>query len=114
MSAGTFQEDVEIWTAERLIDELFLCLLKAREDDGSRIYEQQAKHLIYKIPIYRPTPFFIVNIKDLSSKLKEELASLEGKSLGSVMLEAIGRMFEQVDERYFLLSVRQLLKWKLE
>ncbi|MGI8833057.1 MAG: hypothetical protein ACR2IS_10530 [Nitrososphaeraceae archaeon] len=112
--SATFQEDGEIWTAERLTDELFLCLLKAREDGGSRKYEQQAKHLIYRIPIYRPIPFFIVKIKDLSPKLKEELVSLEGKSLGNVIIEAIGRLVEQVDERYFPLSVRRLLKWKLE
>lgn len=111
-SAAVLQKK-EIWTIEAVIDELSLCLIKTR--DGSvRKYEQQARRLIYKIPIYRPTPFFIVDIADLTSTLKQELSRLEEESLEYVMREAIGRIFEQVDERYFLLNVRPLLRWKLE
>jgi hypothetical protein len=104
------------WTTQRLIDELFLCLMRAKgeADSTKRKYEEQAKYLIYRIRLHRPPPYFIVNIKDLSHKIKEELASLEEKSLNNVMNEAIGRIFEQIDERYYLLSVKRLLKWKLE
>jgi hypothetical protein len=51
---------------------------------------------MYRIPVFRPPPVFVVS-KDF------------------VMKEAIGRICEQVDKRFFLLSVKPLLlKWRLD
>jgi hypothetical protein len=63
--------------------------------------------------VYRPTPSFIVNLTDLSDKIKSELEGLDEQSLDGVLKEAIGRIFEGINERYYLLSVKKLLKWKL-
>lgn len=98
---------------EAVTNELSLSLIGVQEDTGSRKYEEQAKKLIYRIPIYRPTPFFIINLKDLSLKVKIELVRLNEESLDDVMKEAIGRIFEQIDQGDFLSSVRPLLHWKL-
>ncbi len=37
----------------------------------------------------------------------------DAKSLDRVMKEAIGKIFEIVNERYFLLSVKRLLRWEI-
>lgn len=118
--SSTLQSEIdaqdELWTTEAIIDELFLCLMKIKERKKNSTtwkYEQQAKQLIYKIPIHRPPPFFMIHLGDLTLRIKKELANLDEELLDYVMKEAIGRIFEQIDERYFLLSVRKLLRWKL-
>ena len=79
-----------------------------------RLYEQQAIYKMYRVPIYRPPPVFVVHLKHLDYRLKQELAKLDKWSKDYVMKESIGRICEQVDKRFFLLSVKSLLKWKLE
>ncbi len=106
----------EHWTTSRLIDETYLELMRAVRIHGTssvKKYQDQAKYLMYKIPVYRPSPSFNVNVIDLTPKLRQELESLDDESLDSVMKEAIGRVFENINERYFLLSVKKLLKWEL-
>jgi hypothetical protein len=103
----------ENWTTERLIDELYLNLMSVRRDKVARIYQEQAENLIYRIPVYKPTPYFIVELSHLSYKVKKELHTLNDKALDKVMKEAISRIFEMINERYFLLSVKKLLKWEI-
>ena len=79
-----------------------------------RLYEQQAIYKMYRMPIYRPPPVFVVHLRHLDYRLKQELAKLDKWSKDYVMKEAIGRICEQVDKRFFLLSVKSLLKWRLE
>jgi hypothetical protein len=99
------------WTTQRLIEELYLYLTRydIRLDEYTGIrksrYERQAEELIYRIPVHQPTPSFIVNIHDLNDKLKEELAALDLNSLADIMREAVGRIFENFNERYFKLRV---------
>jgi hypothetical protein len=104
---------IEHWTTNKLEQELYLDLMKVRDDENHRKYEQQAKDLIYKIPVYRPIPSFIVSLADLSDRVKVELRGLDPESLNDVMKESICRIFENIDERYFLLNVKKLLKWEL-
>lgn len=88
--------------------------MKVTEKYGSLMkYREQAKYLMYKIPVYQPSPSFIVNVVDLTDKLKSELENLDYQSLNDVMKEAIGRIFESINQRYYLLSVKKSLKWKL-
>jgi hypothetical protein len=101
------------WTTKKLEQELYLDLMKVRNGENHRKYEGQAKHLMYKIPVYKPVPSFIINLGDLSNKVKVELRSLDAKSLNYVMKEAVCRVFENIDECYFLLNVKKLLKWEL-
>jgi hypothetical protein len=110
----------EGWTTERLIDEFYLHLMnyeiQTDKETGRKRskYEHAAEDLIYRIPVYQPVPSFIVNMNDLTDKLNEELRNLDDKSLNEVMKQAIGRIFENINERYFKLSVKKLLKCELK
>ncbi|HEU4447658.1 MAG TPA: hypothetical protein VFR94_23490 [Nitrososphaeraceae archaeon] len=50
----------------------------------------------------------------MDDRLKRELANLDRESKDYVTKEAVGRIFELVDKRFFLLTVKPLLKWRLE
>jgi hypothetical protein len=96
-------------TIEAIADELYLCLAKQRS------YEKQAAYLMYRIPIYRPTPFFEIKISDLSKQVKKELDDRwkYKREIDYILKEAVGRIFANLDELYFLLSVKRLLKVRL-
>lgn len=79
-----------------------------------RLYEQQAIYKMYRMPIYRPPPAFVVYLKHLDDRLKRELAKLDKWSKDYVMKEAIGRIFEHVDRRFYFLRAKPLLDWRLE
>jgi hypothetical protein len=122
VEANIIEEQVRpvkaVWSTERLIDELFLELDNVKEIDENsglikRKYEEQAKWLIHRIPVYRPAPPYIINLSDLSTRIKEELADLDNKTLDYVLKGSISRIFEGIDQRYFRLSVRQFLKYEL-
>jgi len=100
------------WTTEKLIDELYLHLMSVRKGPV-RKYQEQAENLMYRIPVYKPTPTFYVELADLSYKIKQELHGLNDKALNKVMKEAIARIFKNIDERYFLLSAKRLLRWEI-
>ena len=104
---------IEDWTTNKLEQELYIDLMKVRNGEMERKYEEQAKQLIHKIPVYRPIPSFIVSLADLSDRVKVELSGLDPKSLNDVIKEGIGKIFENIDECYFLLNVKKLLKWEL-
>jgi hypothetical protein len=108
-------EKKEYWTTQKLVDELFLCLIDIRDSINKdlRKYEDQAEYLIYRIPIYRPTPSFLISKKDLTNRLIQELESLDQNSKKNVTKEAVDRIFEGINKRYYLLSVRNLLNVEL-
>jgi hypothetical protein len=129
-------DELEGWTLSYIIDEmcfqlidvkLTFCMLtdldkEARMEDLRnlgrgvlrRLYEEQARYKIYRIPVFRPPPVFVVHLKHLDDRLKKELATLDKNSRDFVMKEAIGRICEQVDKRFYLLNAKPLLKWRLE
>ena len=119
VEASTVEEKAmvvkEAWSTERLIDELFLELDNVKKIDEKsglpkRKYEEQAKWLMHRIPVYRPAPPFIINLSDLPTRIKEELADLDDETLEYVLKESISRIFEDIDQRYFRLSVRRFLQ----
>jgi hypothetical protein len=79
-----------------------------------RLYEHQARYKMYRMPIYRPHPLFVVYLKHLDDRLKHELAKLDKWSKDYVMKDAIGRIFEHVDRRFYFLSAKPFLDWRLE
>jgi hypothetical protein len=93
------------------VDELYLCLMKQR----SSYYEKQASDLIYKIPVYKPTPFFDIKISDLNEQAKKELDDRWNykSEIDYILKEAVGRIFTNLNEQYFLLSVKRLLQVRL-
>ena len=52
--------------------------------------------------------------KHLDDRLKQELAKLDKWSKNYVMNEAIGKIFEHIDWRFYYLSAKPLLDWRLE
>jgi hypothetical protein len=96
-------------TIEALIDELYLCLAKVK------FYDTQTHDLIYRIPVHRPTPIFEIKISDLSEIVRKELDDRwkYKKEIDDILREAVGRLFANINERYFLLSVKRLLRVRL-
>lgn len=66
----TLRVECEYWTSERLVDELYICLIRISD------YQKQAHDLIYRIPVYKPTPYFEIKISDLSEQIKKELDAI--------------------------------------
>jgi hypothetical protein len=99
-------ELTEQLTIEATIDELYLCLMKLES------YEKQAYNLMYRIPVHKPTPIFEIKISDLSEQIKKELDDRWGHKaeIDYLLKEAVGRIFANINERYFLLSVKRLLQ----
>jgi hypothetical protein len=86
-------------------------MLEQKED----LYYKQAYALMYIVPVYRPTPVFEIKISDLNNQVKKELDDRwsDRKEIDYILKEAVGRVFKNVDERYFLLSVKRLLQVRL-
>jgi hypothetical protein len=105
------------WTTERTLDELFLCLAGKREvipdkrEDGTIIYYRKYYHQALKlfmwIPIAKPLPEFVINVSDLSPKIIQELQQniTSNSTRRYVVIQAVGRIFENIDSRYHHLSI---------
>ncbi|HEY6668206.1 MAG TPA: hypothetical protein VI033_03545 [Candidatus Nitrosopolaris sp.] len=98
-------------TIERTVDDLYICLENARDNK----YEKEARNLIYRIPVHKPTPVFKIGISDINRQVKKELDDrwTNRKTIDYILKEAVGRIFGNIDERYFLLSVKRLLQVRL-
>jgi hypothetical protein len=137
----TTNEEQEKWTTEAVVDEMAyrLCTFKVAavactldfnkknydqyNENGSEIhvsnrYIKQAERLIYRIPIWRPPPEFLVSLSDLTPRLRSELKQLLKANLyeivNYIMQHALAVVFECVNERYFHLSIGVgQIRWKL-
>src|SRR5918994_716292 len=97
-------EIFDIWTIERLIDEVFLllmsvksqfCMINARDDPRNqfpgtlrRPYEEQARYKMYRMVVYRPPPAFVIYLKDLDERVRRELAK-EDKTTRNDILKRV-------------------------
>jgi hypothetical protein len=134
-------ESQEKWTTEAVVDELAyrLCTFKIAavactldidkknydqyNKNGNEIYVsnkyiKQAERLIYKIPIWRPAPEFLISLSDLTPRLRAELKQLlkakSYKTVNYIIQHALAVVFECVNERYFHLSIGMgQIRWKL-
>lgn len=122
---GNEHEDIEYWTENALVEELFLQLACTKKTAVARNrlsrkyvvvtdykYYQQALKLRRWIPIARPPPEFVVNLSDLSSRVIVELKVLQNTQ--DVLKQAVGRIFENIDEQQYHLSIASQLKVRLE
>lgn len=120
-------EESIYWTPAAIADELtitmrdtktFFCLINRSDfESGSlprSLYIAQARYKMYRIPVFRPPLPFVIYLKHLDERLKKELVALDKQTRDDVIREAIGRICEQVNRRYFMLSVEPLLTWRLE
>jgi hypothetical protein len=101
----------EDFTIERTVDELYLNLMKEKDN----LYYKQAYALMYYIPVEKPIPILEIKISDLNKQVKKELDDRwnDRKTIDYILKEAVGRIFENIEERYFLLSVKRLLQVRL-
>lgn len=117
--------DIEQWTEACLVDELFVQLATTKTTAVARNiqskkymtitehkYYKQAQELRKRIPIWRPPPEFIVNLSDLSSRVIAELKALE--NVQDVLKQAVGRIFENIDEHHYHLSIASKIAVRLE
>jgi hypothetical protein len=114
----------EEWTTEKLIDELYLHLIRVNAyiSNGRgglirvRKYQLQVKSLFWCIAAGKPTLEFIVEKSDLPDKFKKEL-EFENTALNGwrqdVLKQALGRIFEEVYSDYYHLSIAKNLRVRL-
>lgn len=125
-STKAIQSSYEFWTKEKLIDELVLCLGSASSYDINEAtkkiyithkYYDQAEWYIYRINVYKPTPQFIINLSDLTNRIKKEIVSLRSTptTLNEVMTTAVRRIVESVNPEYYHLNgIYGKIRWRLE
>jgi hypothetical protein len=133
----------ERWTAQKIRDELVLDLSNAvsgnvvynpalypndvseetQEEYWQGIdypfkYRDQARKLLYRIPIDKPAPYYIIHLSDLDRKVKQQLkdlkASYTNKDYQDIISSAVDRMFESINYVYFHLNVAGLVTWRIE
>jgi hypothetical protein len=125
--------DSVVWSIECTVDELQLDLCRAKEEitidrgfyvDGKKSvkkltvqkYYRQARELMKWIPIARPAPEFVINARDLSPKVIEELEVRANNpdAIGYVLKQAVGRIFENLDFNFYHLSISRSLRVRME
>jgi hypothetical protein len=118
--------DSKQWTTAALEDELTFCLCSVNlyviKEDTKEIhishkYYDQAESIIYRINVWQPPPVFVINVSDLTLRLNKELKKLmiSPEALNGVVIQSIGRIFENIDERYYHLSgIMNRIKWRFE
>jgi hypothetical protein len=131
------------WTAQKIRDELVLNLSNAvsgnvvynpalypngvseeiqekyrKGIDHPFKYRDQARKLLYRIPIDKPSPYYVIYLSDLNRKVKQQLKHLKGsytnKDYQDIISSAVDRMFESINNVYFHLNVAGLVKWRIE
>lgn len=100
--------DDEQWTTDYTIQTLKHDLATF-EVNGSRKYYEQAKEKIYRIPVHRPTPPFNILLADLTKRMRQELRNLDKDTKIFVLKQAVGRIFEDINSKYYHDSVSKIL-----
>jgi len=113
----TQQIDYSEWSSAYLVDRLkqYLATVETNEEvryDNRKYYNQA--HDLLKIGAFKPAPYFIVRLSDLSPRLIKELHNLDSRDRQFVLRQAVGRIFEDVHFAIYHNSVSRVLKVKLE
>lgn len=118
---GLNDTDIEYWTTEHLLDELFLIIAKKREiinyhDKKITIYKYYHKALtVWKwIPISKSKAKFIINISDLTPRIFCEIKSLDNHTMQYVLKESVKRIFENIDFKFYHQHIEDNLEGILE
>jgi hypothetical protein len=116
----TDTDEKEIWSKSKIIEDLHCDLISAKGKDGLRKYEEMAKFLLYRIPVWRTPetekkypPDFIIDVKDISDEVKEQLTLFPKEDIVAIVKEAVSLLFENLgtkEREYFNKNVRHLLK----
>ena len=112
-----------LWTISKFQDELFQELsncTKPLDNNGvvveTQPYYNQARELMYLIPISKPTIPFEINRSDLSEGMRKRIVDLKKENhpreFKEIIIEAVGKIFENINAKYYHESVRRCLKVK--
>jgi hypothetical protein len=110
------------WTTQKLIDELFLHLMRYQEivtnEEGDQIrvrkYLRLAAELGRRIPVARPPPEYVIDRSDLDERLRQELDEIKSNDARhDVLKQAVGRIFENLNFERYHLSIARNLKVRL-
>jgi hypothetical protein len=125
-SHDTVKASYDFWTKGRLIDELTFrlssfnsCIIKedTHEIHITHKYHDQAEWMFHRINVWKPTPEFVINVSDLTTRLKKELKEISSnpETLNDVVTQAVARIFEAVNfELYHKSGIAGKLRWRLE
>src|SRR5215207_1772050 len=96
------------WSTNYLTEQMFLCLIKAKEADGiTRKYEKRIRWLIRRYNIWIPSPVVIIYRNDLSKRVYKELVKLKEESPTTLdyvitrALEMVSECIEETEEPIF-------------
>ena len=125
-SEDTVKASYDFWTTGHIIDELAFRLSSVAsyviKEDTNKIlishkYYDQAEWLSHRINVWKPTPEFVINVSDLTSRLKKELKEISStpETLNHVVTQAVARIFEAVNfELYHKSGIAGKLRWRLD
>jgi hypothetical protein len=78
-----------------------------------RPYIKQAEDLMYQIPVFKPVPPFIIYKSQMPKQLKKVYDGFKNFSykheFEAAILDAVGRVFENLNSEYYHRSVKKLL-----
>jgi hypothetical protein len=112
------------WTNAKIVNDLsfLLCTVfsavideKTGEILITHRYYDQAEKILYRIPVWKSPPPFLIELFDLTKKIKRELRDLKKSNrriFESVVKEAVGILFENINSKYYHLSVARHLRVK--
>jgi len=111
--------EIERWTENCLVEQLFLELATTKllvSHEGNcgitvHKYYNEAFRIFRYLPVARPTPEFVINLSDLSTRIVAELKVLHDPS--DILKQAVGTIFENIDAWRYHLSIASLLKVRL-
>jgi hypothetical protein len=119
---ATNEDQKEQWATNNTIEEFHYDLITTIREDGLRKYEEQARYLLYRIPVWKDPktgdqqapPAFIVELEDVSEKVKEWIANASDiASSRAIVKESVSLLFENLgpkEKEYFNKNVRHLLR----
>ena len=72
---------------------------------------------MYRIPVHKPRPEFVISWRTLSEEVRSHLEVFEDTEyegiIWNTILKAIGRLFENINTRYFRQSLQKYLKVRI-
>lgn len=124
ISKYELSDDEFQWTNSYLADKLaheLEIFSEILDNDGIKVmtkpYQNQVEELIYRIPIFKPVPPFVVKKDDLSEKMQGRLVKFKRDSypheFAQVLKDSVGHLFENRNSYYYHRSVKQLLWVKI-
>lgn len=76
-------------------------------------YLNQSEALLYRINVYDPLPEFVIWTEDIPEGLVQALKSQGKAAMETIILDAVRRIYESVDPRYFHTnSIDGKVKWR--